>query len=338
MKSVAYKGQGVILSTLSWEEFSVYLCIDRKLSDSKKNLLSIKSRYTILQNWLGENPLNRESFTSFLSYLKDKSSDPSYMNNYIKLIKHVDAYYLLKGIPLNLKDFGYFRETRKIIDILNTDEILLLITLDYPYVRLREEKNLIYQALFTLMAQTGCRVGEAVNLLQRDVLDGITHVIFRDTKNGEDRAVPISSELYTRIKSIGGEWAFPSFYGGHLTESVLNDDLKKRAKFLGIQKPVHNHLLRHSFITLALEAGISVDDVAVIVGHKSISTTMIYKHSALTHYSSVILTHPLLKQTVSLATIKDRALDLVEKLVDKSKFIVSIEQSDKSFSIKINVH
>jgi site-specific recombinase XerD len=46
----------------------------------------------------------------------------------------------------------------------------------------------------------------------------------------------------------------------------------------GIAKPASCHTLRHSFAIRLLESGYDIRPVQELLGHKEVSTTMIYTH------------------------------------------------------------
>ena len=62
----------------------------------------------------------------------------------------------------------------------------------------------------------------------------------------------------------------------HMSNQKANEYLKIIRLHLGIRQNLTFHVARHSFATLALSHGISIENVAKMLGHKNIKTTQLY--------------------------------------------------------------
>ena len=161
-----------------------------------------------------------------------------------------------------------------------------------PEVLSREDVNRVisslantkHRVILITAYSAGLRVSELVSLRQEHI-DSSRMVIRVDQGKGKkDRYTILSHRLLKELriyyKAYGPEnWLFPAKnLIQHISTSSAQRIYYKAKKKAGITKGKGIHTLRHCFASHLLEAGYDVRRIQILMGHKSLSTTMAYLH------------------------------------------------------------
>ncbi|MBU2858176.1 MAG: site-specific integrase [Acidithiobacillus ferrooxidans] len=141
-----------------------------------------------------------------------------------------------------------------------------------------EEKKLLgectppLKAIILFALETGMRRGEIQKLLWKDVdLIKCTAQLF-DTKNGEDRTIPLSSRAIAVLKALPRNINGKVFPGADISHSFTA--ACRRAAI----DDLRFHDLRHEATSRFFEKGLNPMQVAAITGHKTLQMLKRYTH------------------------------------------------------------
>jgi len=273
---------------VKWEEVKDFLCIDKGHSQSRVALCSEMSRFNVIERWFSDKEWSRDNFRGLILHYINLGRSQSTRNKLIRLGKHLDELQ-------NTKVVATFKTKKerlpKINFVLSKEEMIQIAETKIFYKKYCDYINQRQLVLIKLLATTGCRISEALNLQWENIKkERQKFVEFLNTKNGEDRSVVINEDLFENILKLPrkSSFVFNSIRNEKLTSQQVNADIKKRAKKIGIEERVHCHLFRHSFTTNLLERGVSDSDVCKIAGWRDPKTLLRYKNSPLDYYAGVM--------------------------------------------------
>lgn len=143
-----------------------------------------------------------------------------------------------------------------------------------------------------LCYRAGLRISEVCNLALADVDLREGYVYVQQGKGKKDRVVPLDPETIELCRkwlsvrpSTADDYFITTMAGGKVSDRYLREVCYRLSRITGIyitdnhrKKPVHPHILRHSFATERLEDGFTLPEVQALLGHSDISTTSVYLH------------------------------------------------------------
>jgi len=181
-------------------------------------------------------------------------------------------------------------------EVLTREQVHALLS----HVRLRR-----YRTPLKLIYCCGLRLSECLALTVHDIRGGENKLWVRKGKGAHDRLVPIATPM---VEDLRRYWRFhqnplllfPAAGRGRQNQEKVAQRMAAAnhpMPYASLQRlllrareelnfpEVSVHTLRHSFATHLVEAGASLHTVQYLLGHKQISSTMIYLH--LTHRSEL---------------------------------------------------
>jgi site-specific recombinase XerD len=183
-------------------------------------------------------------------------------------------------VPWPVTMVPYGKRTRKLPVVLSRQEVdaLLKCTL-----------NLKHRTFLSTLYACGLRLSEAAHLKIADIDSHRMMIHVTQGKGSKQRQVPLSPRLLQELRAYWKKYRPTEFLFPGKTpdrpyvDTSIQKVIKKSAAQAGIKKRVHPHVLRHSYATGLLEAGVDLLTISRLLGHASFTTTMVYLHCRREH-------------------------------------------------------
>lgn len=141
-------------------------------------------------------------------------------------------------------------------------------------LELARQRGVVPHALVCLLALNGLRVTEACRARASDLERDRGHQLLTITRKGGKRArVPLAPRTVAAVTELGRDGEQLLLGIDRFAAWRLIRDL---AAATGVTKTISPHSLRHTFVTLSLDAGVALRDVQDAAGHADPKTTVRY--------------------------------------------------------------
>jgi integrase/recombinase XerD len=247
-----------------------------------------------IAKFYGKSPnlLDQQEVEDYLLHLKQSGKSASTRNVAICGLR-----FLYEKV-LNSQDISLSFPTRRkpkiLPEVLSTKEVAGI--LDAP-------DNIKHRVILMTAYSAGLRLSEIANLKIEHINSARMQIRVYQGKGRKDRDTLLSKRLVKELRVYykayrPDSWLFYSTKR-HIPMNIstiqrVYQSAKKKA---GIKRGRGIHTLRHCFATHLLEAGCDLRTIQSLMGHRSLSTTMVYLHVCNTSLSNV--TSPLDRLSVT---------------------------------------
>ena len=175
----------------------------------------------------------------------------------------------------------------------------LLASLDTSTPRRRRDR-----AIILCLSALGLRAGEAAGLLLEDIdwRSGTVTIRSRKTRRGALLPLPqaVGEAIAAYIREDRPKTHHRHVFVKHrqgvgepLGQSVVSEGVRVALRHAGIDAPSFGaHLLRHTLATRLVRHGVSLKEIADVLGHSSLATTAIYAKTDIESLTDVALPWP----------------------------------------------
>ena len=183
--------------------------------------------------------------------------------------------------PVTMVPFG--KRPKKLPTVLGRQEVDRLIQCT---------ANLKHRTFLMTLYSAGLRFSEAAALRIPDIDSKRMMIRVANGKGSKERLIPLSPRLLKELRIYWLKYKptdllFPGKKPGKpYADTTIRKAMKDAGVKAGIKRRIYPHVLRHSYATGLLEAGVDLLTISKLLGHASFITTMVYLHCRREHLHS----------------------------------------------------
>lgn len=255
----------------------------RMLEDMRLRNLSVRTQETYISQvarfakHFGKSPeaIGAEEIRQYQLYLIDQKVSWSVFNQTICALRFLYRYTLKKEVRID--EIRFPKQPKRLPVVLSQEEVAQILEEVTDY-----KKRIVLKTIYS----GGLRLNEATHLKISDIDSHRMTIRINQGKGGKDRYVMLSRTLlellreYYKALRPRGVWLFPSDRDRQrpINAESLQRAFTRAVNRLGWRKNVSIRTLRHCFATHLLESGQDVRTIQLLLGHRQLSTTMVYTH------------------------------------------------------------
>jgi len=248
----------------------------RLRNKSPRTIETYVLRVVLFARHFGKSPevLGPEELRAYQQHLIERRVSWSMFNQSVCALRFL--YNVTLRRPHVITHLPFAKRPRVLPTVLSPEEVVRLLAAALP----GRDRTLLDVAY-----SCGLRLKELVGLQVVDIDSARMVLHIRHGKGQKERLVPLSPRLLAALRAYWRQyrpavWVFPGVNKPTqaLTDGAVQRICKRTAKRAQLTKRIHPHVLRHSFATHLLEAGVDLLSVQALLGHSHFNTTAKYLH------------------------------------------------------------